>query len=84
MPVPPNSAIRPTTNPQRGLPPLRPSPRSRSVCSQPCRVRRTIFRVVPSAKPGTDMADIDGSWQSNRARVGLHDVRIHDMRHRFA
>ena len=30
------------------------------------------------------MADIDGAWQSIRAKVGLHDVRIHDIRHSFA
>ena len=40
--------------------------------------------VVPGAKPGTHMADIDGAWQSIRARAGLHDVRIHDIRHSFA
>ena len=40
--------------------------------------------VVPGAKPDTHMADIDGAWQSIRARAGLHDVRIHDIRHSFA
>ena len=30
------------------------------------------------------MTDIDGSWKVIRTRVGLHDVRIHDIRHRFA
>ena len=30
------------------------------------------------------MADIDGAWQSIRAKAGLHDVRIHDIRHSFA
>ena len=30
------------------------------------------------------MTDIDGAWQSIRARAGLHDVRIHDIRHSFA
>ena len=40
--------------------------------------------VVPGAKPGKHMADIDGAWQSIRARAGLHDVRIHDIRHSFA
>ena len=33
---------------------------------------------------GTHMADIDGAWQTIRARAGLHDVRIHDIRHSFA
>ena len=40
--------------------------------------------VVPGAKPGTHMADIDGAWQTIRAKAGLHDVRIHDIRHSFA
>ena len=40
--------------------------------------------VVPGAKPGTHMADIDGARQSIRAKAGLHDVRIHDIRHSFA
>ena len=40
--------------------------------------------VVPGAKPGTHMTDIDGAWQSIRARAGLHDIRIHDIRHSCA
>ena len=34
--------------------------------------------VVPGTKPGKHMTDIDGAWQSIRARAGLDDVRIHD------
>ena len=30
------------------------------------------------------MTDIDGAWESIRARAELHDVRIHDIRHSFA
>ena len=40
--------------------------------------------VIPGAKPGTHMTDIDGAWASIRVRAGLHDVRIHDIRHSFA
>ena len=40
--------------------------------------------AIPGAKPGTHMTDIDGSWASIRARAGLRDVRIHDIRHTFA
>ena len=36
--------------------------------------------VVPGAKPGTHMTDIDSTWQSIHTRAGLHDVRIHDIR----
>ena len=40
--------------------------------------------VIPGAKPGTHMTDIDGAWETIRARAELHDVRIHDIRHSFA
>ena len=40
--------------------------------------------VVPGTKPGTHMADIDTAWQGIRAKAGLHDVRIHDIRHSSA
>ena len=40
--------------------------------------------VVPGAKPGTHMTDIYTAWQSIRARAGLDDVRIHDIRHSYA
>ena len=40
--------------------------------------------VVPGTKPGTHMADIDTAWQGIRAKAGLRDVRIHDIRHSFA
>ena len=40
--------------------------------------------VVPGNKPGRHMTDIDGAWETIRARAGLHDVRIHDIRHSFA
>ena len=40
--------------------------------------------VIPGAKPGRHMTDIDGAWGSIRAQAGLHDVRIHDIRHSFA
>ena len=40
--------------------------------------------VIPGAKPGTHMTDIYGSWEAIRVRAGLHDVRIHDIRHSCA
>ena len=40
--------------------------------------------VIPGAKPGTHMTDIDGAWETIRARAELHDVRIHDIRHSCA
>ena len=40
--------------------------------------------VIPGHKAGTHMTDIDGAWETVRARAGLDDVRIHDIRHSFA
>ena len=40
--------------------------------------------VIPGNKPGRHMTDIDGSWEVIRTRAGLHDVRIHDIRHSCA
>ena len=37
--------------------------------------------VIPGAKPGRHMTDIDAAWASIRAQAGLRDVRIHDIRH---
>ena len=33
---------------------------------------------------GPTVTDIDGAWETIRARAELHDVRIHDIRHSFA
>ena len=40
--------------------------------------------VIPGHKPGTHMRDIDGAWQTMRARAKLDGVRIHDLRHSYA
>ena len=40
--------------------------------------------VIPGRKPGTHMSNVDQAWQAVRARAGLEDVRIHDLRHSFA
>ena len=40
--------------------------------------------VIPGRKPGTHMSNVDQAWQVIRARAGLDDVRIHDLRHSFA
>ena len=40
--------------------------------------------VVPGHKPGTHIRDIDGAWQTLRARAGLKGVRLHDLRHSYA
>ena len=40
--------------------------------------------VIPGAKPGGHLSNLNDHWLRIRARAGLHDVRIHDLRHSFA
>ena len=67
----------------RRVPAVSPQPHvpGRNV-APPCFDAQT--RVAPGNKPGMHMTDIDGAWESIRARAGLHDVRIHDIRHSCA
>ena len=40
--------------------------------------------VITGAKAGARLADLQPFWQRVRARAGIKDVRIHDLRHTFA
>jgi integrase len=40
--------------------------------------------VVVGLKPGANLTDLQPFWQRVRARAGLKDARIHDLRHTFA
>ena len=40
--------------------------------------------VIAGKKPGAHLTDLQHPWQRIRARAGLDDVRIHDLRHSFA
>jgi integrase len=40
--------------------------------------------VIPGALPCARLSDLQPFWQRVRARAGLKDVRIHDLRHTFA
>ena len=40
--------------------------------------------VITGAKTGARLADLQPFWQRVRARAGIKDVRIHDLRHTFA
>jgi integrase len=40
--------------------------------------------VIVGTKPGARLTDLQPIWQRVRARAGLKDVRIHDLRHTFA
>jgi integrase len=40
--------------------------------------------VIVGTRPGKPLSDLQPFWQRLRARAGLKDVRIHDLRHTFA
>jgi integrase len=40
--------------------------------------------VIPGNKPGARLVNLQKPWRLIRARAGLEDVRIHDLRHTFA
>ena len=40
--------------------------------------------VIVGRKPGAHLTDLQHPWRRIRARAGLNDVRIHDLRHSFA
>lgn len=40
--------------------------------------------VIVGTLPGALLSDLQPFWQRARARAGLKDVRIHDLRHTFA
>lgn len=40
--------------------------------------------VIKGTIPGAPLCDLQSFWQRVRARAGLKDVRIHDLRHTFA
>ena len=40
--------------------------------------------VIPGRYPGAHLRDLADAWNVIRTRVGLDDVRIHDLRHSFA
>ena len=40
--------------------------------------------VIAGRKPGAHLTDLQHPWRRIRARAGLGDVRIHDLRHSFA
>ena len=40
--------------------------------------------VIPGRKPGARLSSLDHVWRLVRARTGLDDVRLHDLRHSYA
>ena len=56
------------------------SPSARRVLSELARVSGNPW-VIAGRKPGRRVTDINTDWMRIRARAGLDDVRIHDLRH---
>lgn len=42
------------------------------------------LHVIPGVRDGARLVGIDKIWVRIRAAAGLHDVRLHDLRHSFA
>ncbi len=65
-------------------------PRTVSLSPEAVQVLATMERmpgnpwVIPGAKPGTRLSGLSYPWCKVRARAGLDDVRLHDLRHSYA
>ena len=59
------------------------SPSAAKLLAELPRVPGTTW-VFPGNKPGAHMRNINGPWEIVRARAGIENVRLHDLRHTFA
>ena len=65
-------------------------PRTVSLSPEAAQVLATIERlpgnpwVIPGTRPGARLSSLFEPWRKVRARAGLDDVRLHDLRHSFA
>ena len=59
------------------------SPAARKVLATLPRLRDNPW-VIAGPRPGRHLSNLNGRWLVVRARAGLEDVRIHDLRHSFA
>ncbi|MDD9993525.1 MAG: tyrosine-type recombinase/integrase [Rhodospirillales bacterium] len=65
-------------------------PRTVSLSPEAAQVLASIERlpgnpwVIPGARPGARLSSLFEPWRKVRARAGLDDVRIHDLRHSYA
>ena len=40
--------------------------------------------MITGAKPGAHLVNLEKPWRRIRAKAGIPDVRLHDLRHSFA
>ena len=72
------------------LPDSKTGPRTISLSVEAADVLAAIPRVpgnpwvIPGTRPGQRLSSIFEPWSRVRARAGLDDVRIHDLRHSYA
>ena len=72
------------------LPDSKTGPRTVSLSAEAADVLASLERlpanpwVIPGTKPGARLSSIFEPWRRVRARAGLDDVRIHDLRHTYA
>ena len=65
-------------------------PRTISLSAEAAEVLASLERlpgnpwVIPGTRPGRRLSSIFDPWRRVRARAGLDDVRIHDLRHSYA
>ena len=65
-------------------------PRTVSLSAEAVQVLATLERlpgnpwVIPGTRPGAHLSSIFEPWRRVRARAGLDDVRLHDLRHSYA
>ena len=65
-------------------------PRTVSLSPEAVQVLASIERlpgnpwVIPGARPGQRLSGLFAPWSRVRARAGLDDVRLHDLRHSYA
>ena len=72
------------------LPDSKTGPRLAPLSPAAAEVLSTLRRVpgnpwvIPGRAPGAPLRNLQRPWEVVRARAGLDDVRIHDLRHSFA
>lgn len=72
------------------LPSTKTGPQRRRISDAAMKVLSELKRepsnpfVIPGHLPGTHLVELEKPWRRIRARLGLDDVRLHDLRHTFA